>query len=520
MYYPFVVLFRYNCYSAIDSFFEDSENKKKSRFTLTIIHEKQGLNRLFDTNYQVLVTYGANEREYMIDTHTTIPPRMCKRWIHMKEINDIHRFNYSVNYCYIDNVLRNREETRPVFSLFTTCFNSYQKIIRAYDSIKAQQLLDWEWVILDDSPEDAHFFYLRNLFYNDRRVRLYRRNENNGSIGNVKNEAIGLCRGKYLLEMDHDDEILPYTLKDAANVFDRDPEVGFVYMDFINIYENGNNFRFGDFFALGYSGYYLQKYNNRWVCVCMSPNINNITLSHHVCYPNHPRMWRRETLMKMGSYSEYLPICDDFEILLRTMITTKIVRIHKMGYIQYMNDNNNNFSLIRNGEINRISPEFIVPMFNERFHLDERMKYLDAEEDEKYKRQYLQLWKRDSSFVHKYFNQVVNLDYQKQYGIIGLDTLRFHMEQIRELYKDPDNDFIVLDNRGEFNELCNHLDSLGLSRMKCYVLKDETDENLIHYFKRMYLSCKDYEIFNERKEKEEQEKEKSVSDGIELIIKS
>ena len=40
---------------------------------------------------------------------------------------------------------------------------------------------------------------------NDSRVRLYRRSENNGNIGNVKNEAISLCRGKYILEFDHDD---------------------------------------------------------------------------------------------------------------------------------------------------------------------------------------------------------------------------------------------------------------------------------------------------------------------------
>ena len=65
-------------------------------------------------------------------------------------------------------------------------------------------------------------------------------------------------------------------------------------------------------------------------------------MSHLVCCPNHPRIWRRQTLLDMGSYCEYLPICDDYEIILRTSISTKIAKIHKLGYIQYMNDSNNN----------------------------------------------------------------------------------------------------------------------------------------------------------------------------------
>ena len=73
---------------------------------------------------------------------------------------------------------------------------------------------------------------------NDKQIRLYKRACNSGNIGNVKNEAISLCRGKYVLEMDHDDEILPDCLYDANQVFDNDSTIGFVYMDFINIYEN------------------------------------------------------------------------------------------------------------------------------------------------------------------------------------------------------------------------------------------------------------------------------------------
>ena len=74
------------------------------------------------------------------------------------------------------------------------------------------------------------------------KVRLYRRGCNSGNIGNVKNEAISLCRGKYILEFDHDDEILPDTLRESAHVFETYKDVGFVYFDFINIYEDGKTY--------------------------------------------------------------------------------------------------------------------------------------------------------------------------------------------------------------------------------------------------------------------------------------
>ena len=427
---------------------------------------------------------------------SVITERMRDRWINFKEIPEIDEFNRAINYCFIHNCTYDREHVRPIFSVFTPTYNSYHKIKRAYNSLKAQTFKDWEFVIIDDSPDDDHFVFLRKLMINDSRVRLYRRGENSGNIGNVKNEAVSLCRGKYVLEFDHDDEILPFVLSDAAEHFDKNKDVGFIYMDCISLYENGNNHFYGDFICKGYGSYYCQKYGDKWVYVYNTPNINNITLSHLVCCPNHPRIWRKSALIDAGSYSEFLPICDDYEIILRTALTTKIAKIHKFGYIQYMNDNNNNFSLIRNGEINRIGPEFISPMFYEKFKIQEHMKKLDAYEDEDYNYNHSKIWKREDSYEHKYCNQIVNVDYDKQYCIVGLDSLTKNIEKINSLYKNHRNDFFLIENKCDIKQLHYILDRYGFSRFKCYTLIDETPELLIKYFMLKYKSCEDYEIIN------------------------
>lgn len=499
MKYPYVLFFRYDKYSYIDEFLE--ANKDKLLCSIFIVNKKEELNKLFDSNYHLLTTFGEDETLYSKDVNDIIADRMRKRWLHYKMLDDntIQEFNNGVNFCYINSCITTKENTRPIFSLFTTCYNSYDKIIRAYESIKLQILRDWEWVILDDSPNDEHFIFLKDKFNHDKRIRLYKRSENNGNIGNVKNEAISLCRGKYLLEMDHDDEILPYVLSDATNVFDKNDDVGFIYMDFVNIYEDGSNFKYGDFYALGYSGYYRQKIRDKWVFVSMTPNINNISLNHIVGVPNHPRIWRRKTLMDMGNFCEYLPILDDYEVLIRSAVKTKIARIHKLGYIQYMNNNSNNFSLIRNSEINRIIWNLNRQCY-EYYNIDEFMKQNNAYENEEYRYTNSQIWKR-KNYEYKYCNSLVNLDYKKQYCILGLHSFYNKLDELKILYQDKSNDFILLDNKEDSENICIILDNNNFSEMKCYSMSDCNEDELINYFMLLYKSCDDYVILRDKTEK-------------------
>ena len=494
--YPLVLLFRHTNYSYIDEIIR--VNTDKLMCTVEIISDTTYLNKLFNPNYHILVTYGDTYDEYSYICKR-IPERFCRRWFHKTNITDIDEFNHNVNYCYIDNVIENREKTRPIFSIFTTCFKSYDYIHTAYESIKKQSLGDWEWVIMDDTPEDEHFIFLKEHLSHDNRVRLYKRDKNSGNIGNVKNEVISLCRGKYILEMDHDDEIFGNCLLDAYNIFQKDENIGFIYADTINLNRNQTNWKYDDYISddyinddyinddyisNGYGGYYMEKINGKWMYVYITANINNITLSHLVCLPNHPRIWKRSILMELESYSEFLPICDDYEILLRTCCSKyKVVKNNKAQYIQYMNDGGNNFSNIRNAEINRIGPCYISPMFYDKYNVHSKMKELDAYEDEIYISNPSQIWKRGPEYQHKKMNLLYNLDYDTQYCIINdaIDSI-----ELPELYKNGRNDFMFLSNTLSHEELQHILNTKGFDRMKCYSYTNCTDDELIQFFKMLY----------------------------------
>jgi glycosyltransferase involved in cell wall biosynthesis len=488
MKYPFIIFYREDKDSNIDQFF--IENNAKLNCTVHITNKIGKVNRMYSANYHLFITISKNEIKDFGKKHIELTKT---------DLQNVDTFNDLVNNRFILNCSVDRSYLRPVFSLFTSTFNSYDKIIRAYNSIKKQTLENWEWVILDDSPDDDHFDFLRQNLSHDCRIRMFKRSENSGSIGNVKNEAVALCRGAYVLEMDHDDEILPTVLEDAASLFFSKEEVGFIYMDFINIYENGDNFKYGDHICKGYGSYYCQKYNDKWVYVYNTPNINNITLSHLVCCPNHPRIWRRELLLKIGNYCEHLPICDDYEILLRTAVNCKMAKIPKLGYVQYMNNSNNNFSLIRNGEINRIGPQYISPIYYDEYKIAEKMAELGAYEDPVNQDTInnVQIWLRDKgNYVHKYCNLLVNLNFKRQICIIGLDSLILNLDKIQKIYDNNEDavDFILLDNKCPLEYLWKQLDSYKFEKIKCYSFVDTPSDLLVSYFKTMYLSCDQFEI--------------------------
>jgi hypothetical protein len=203
---------------------------------------------------------------------------------------------------------------------------------------------------------------------------------------------------------------------------------------------------------------------------------------------------KKDILLKIGNFSEFLPICDDYELLIRSSVNMKMVRMNKLGYIQYMNTGNSNFSLMWNAEISRLGPQYIKPHCYGAYKVEEKMKGLNASENTNYAITISQIWKRGPGYEYKFCNKLVNLNYTKEYCILGVNALMKHLSTIRDLYTNPKNDFIVLDYNGITSELCKLLDGLNLDRMKCYVMNDCGANELLRYFLFLYRTCDDYQI--------------------------
>jgi glycosyltransferase involved in cell wall biosynthesis len=487
-----VILFRHDHYKPlIDDWLSVHKDRYECSFLVT--SDIKDLNHLFDPNYHVLVTCGNAASEYNAIICPVLLNRFSPRWIYksIADFQNISQFNLNVNYCYANFISHPRALHRPVFSVFTTCYKSWEKIKRAYASVKEQSMPDWEWVIIDDTDDAKHFDFLKTLAETDSRIRLYNRSKNSGNIGNVKNEAVSLCRGKYVLELDHDDEILPDCLKDAHEVFERDSTIGFVYMDFVNLFEDKKPYMYYPGCSQGYAGYYYQWYQSvkhdqsvsdrtgGWVPVYVSPDINNITLKLLVSCPNHPRMWRRSALMELENYPEHLPICDDFEIILRTCVKYRVAKVNKLAYVQYMNNGGNNFSLIRNQEINRLGPQYISPIFFTKFDINSNLKSRGAFEEWP-TNDSTPVWKRGENYSLKKLNWRVNFDVKTQYCFIVKSRDFVESLDFKEKYEENQSELYILTNVISEEEMKEAL--TNFKKVKWMAMKDCTKDQLVRYF--------------------------------------
>lgn len=259
--------------------------------------------------------------------------------------------NGDIVYDYF--VQRSLEDFSPDVSIFTPAHNSFEKFLRAYKSVINQSYSNWEWIILDDSPDNKNFEYINNIVKKDYRIKLFKSNYQDGFVGSVKRQAASLCNGKYLLELDHDDELHHLALEYIVSAFKKYPDSKFCYSNSAEVFENGGNVRYGDNFGMRFGLHYDFKYKGRHIVGADVP-INASTIRHIVGVPNHFRCWEKNFYFSIFRHNNKLSIVDDYEILLRTFLKTKMVHIQEVLYIQYMNDKGNNTQEPRRAEIQRL----------------------------------------------------------------------------------------------------------------------------------------------------------------------
>lgn len=222
-----------------------------------------------------------------------------------------------------------------MISVVTPTYNTPRETLaRTWASLKNQTYTDWEWVVLDDSPGHDTWNHLYGLCADERyRIRAYRpHTPSGGNIGAVKHDAFMLGRGDILVELDHDDELTSDALTEIYQAF-QDPDVGFVWSDCCELLPNGQSGRYPEGWGLGYGSDYWDEQHQVWA---MRVPMNRTTLSHIVSAPNHVRAWRSSVYSRIGGHNVDLPIADDYELIIRTALSTKCFHIPKMLYKQHI----------------------------------------------------------------------------------------------------------------------------------------------------------------------------------------
>jgi len=238
-------------------------------------------------------------------------------------------------------------------SLFTPSHNP-RWLDEVYESLKAQTHEDWEWVVL-----------LNGSFEwnppKDHRVRCQWAMPWVKGVGALKAKAVGLCTGEILLELDHDDLLMPTALERVAEAFAENPEVGFVYSDFAQINEDGTP-NFSEFDRV--YGWSYRDENGYHVTDSKSPHPHHVALIWFA--PNHLRAFRRTAYDQVGGYNTNLDVLDDQELMCRLYLVCRFHHIKENLYLQRVHPNQTQVQPHINGRIQQETwnfySEYITPM--------------------------------------------------------------------------------------------------------------------------------------------------------------
>ena len=283
----------------------------------------------------------------------SLPYEYTKRWVNYEKLSDVK--SQHIENCYLHSALNNRFSTKqPLFSVITTTFHSGDKIYRPYNSLMAQTYKNWEWVLWDDSKEGHMETWDQLLKFQDEDIRIncYKAPQHSGYIGEMKWRSGSLCKGEWIVELDHDDIIDERLFEWCTEAINKYPDANFICTSCIELQEGDEEpFAYGDFFAFGYGSYQKQWLRGKWHNVSLNPQINPLTIRYIIGVPNHVRIWRRSFYEEIGRHNPDLPVVDDYELLLRSFFEGKWINIGVPGYYQYRNKGGNNFTFLRNSLI-------------------------------------------------------------------------------------------------------------------------------------------------------------------------
>lgn len=111
-------------------------------------------------------------------------------------------------------------------SVLTPIYKTDERFLReAIESVLAQTFTDFEFLLLDDCPEDSREAVV--MGYDDPRI-VYLKNDRNLGISASRNRLIDLAKGEYIAVFDHDDICRPERLEKEVAYLDAHPECGVV----------------------------------------------------------------------------------------------------------------------------------------------------------------------------------------------------------------------------------------------------------------------------------------------------
>lgn len=126
----------------------------------------------------------------------------------------------------------------PLISVLMPVFNAERYVAEAVESILAQTLGDFEFIIIDDGSSDRSPAILSEFARRDSRIRLLSQANTGHSV--AMNTGLRLCRGEFVARMDADDISRPERFERQVSFLRQQPECVLVGCGLLRIDADGD----------------------------------------------------------------------------------------------------------------------------------------------------------------------------------------------------------------------------------------------------------------------------------------
>ena len=207
----------------------------------------------------------------------------------------------------------------PRVSVLTPIYNTNPDHLReCIESILNQTFTDFEFLILNDSPDNKEIEKIvKEYAKHDKRIKYYKNTKNMG-ITPSRNKLLDLARGEYIAIFDHDDISLPTRLEKQVDVLDKNKYIGVVgaWIQCFGVKTN------------------ILKYpeNNLKIKTC---------LTNTCCIAHTATMIRRSVLIDNDiEYEEFYTPAEDYRLWARLMEVTHFYNIQEVLVMYRCNNEN------------------------------------------------------------------------------------------------------------------------------------------------------------------------------------
>ena len=187
--------------------------------------------------------------------------------------------------------------------------------------IQAQTFEDWEWVIVANGERKKEVLAKAQKF-EDVDVRVVPEEFDSDKIGALKRYACEKALGKILVELDHDDIIVPQCLERIAMAFEANckqdrTEEAFLFSDAATCSFDGENHVFDKNWGWHH---YSWAFEGRPYLINRNFPVTARSLCEIIHAPDHIRAWSREAYLKAGKHNPMMRVGDDHELIVRTYL--------------------------------------------------------------------------------------------------------------------------------------------------------------------------------------------------------